>query len=124
MWMHPWMAFCLSATLSAAALGEQGQEPTPARQLLLEQRFEPVSSALDVRVARVVLPKGYSSPLHTHETPGPRYVLKGRVQVEESGQSRVYGAGEVFWQSGQWTRTENLGEEEAELVVFELVKPK
>ncbi|HWP00128.1 MAG TPA: cupin domain-containing protein [Methylococcus sp.] len=120
--MRPWMTFCLLATLSAAALGEQ--EPTPARQLLLERRFEPGSAELDVRVARMVLPKGYSSPLHTHETPGPRYVLKGRVQVEEGGQSRVYGTGEVFWQSGQWTRTENLGEEEAELVVFELVKPK
>lgn len=120
--MRPWMTFCLLTPLCAATLGEQ--EPTPARQLLLERRFEPGSAELDVRVARMVLPKGYSSPLHTHETPGPRYVLKGRVQVEESGQSRVYGTGEVFWQSGQWTRTENLGEEEAELVVFELVKPK
>jgi quercetin dioxygenase-like cupin family protein len=122
--MRPWTMFCLLVTLSVVATGVWGQEPVPARQLLLERRFEPGSPELDVRVARVVLPKGYSSPLHTHETPGPRYVLKGRVRVEEGGQSRVHGAGEVFWQSGQWTRTENLGDEEVELVVFELVKPK
>jgi quercetin dioxygenase-like cupin family protein len=51
-------------------------------------------------------------------------VLKGRVKIEEGGQTREYGPGEVFWESGQWMTAENVGEGDAEVVIVELAAPK
>ncbi|MDF9392681.1 MULTISPECIES: cupin domain-containing protein [Methylococcus] len=114
--------------LLAAAAGLDGQaiaaEAAFSRQELLEKGFEPAPPRIDVRVARVVLPVGYKTPLHTHEGPGPRYVVRGRVRVEEGGQSNTYEPGQVFWESGQWMSIENVGENEAEIILIELAKPK
>lgn len=95
-----------------------------SRQELLEKNFEPGAARVDVRVAKVNLPVGYKTPLHTHEGPGPRYVVRGRVRVEEGGQSNTYEPGQVFWESGQWMSIENVGENEAEIILVEMAKPK
>ncbi|QXP85795.1 cupin domain-containing protein [Methylococcus sp. Mc7] len=112
--------------LAAAGLGGQAiaAEPSFSRQELLEKGFEPGTPRIDVRVARVSLPVGYKTPLHTHEGPGPRYVVRGRVRVEEGGQFNTYEPGQVFWESGQWMSIENVGENEAEIILVELTKPK
>jgi quercetin dioxygenase-like cupin family protein len=118
---------CLLLLLLATAWpGSQAlaAEPSVSRQELLEKGFEPGTPRIDVRVARVVLPVGYKTPLHTHEGPGPRYVVRGRVQVEEGGQFNTYEPGQVFWESGQWMSIENVGENEAEIILVELAKPK
>ncbi|MDD2768726.1 MAG: cupin domain-containing protein [Methylococcus sp.] len=108
---------CLSGQVAAAELPF-------SRQDLLEKSFEPGAARIDVRVAKVNLPVGYKTPLHTHEGPGPRYVVRGRVRVEEGGQSNTYEPGQVFWESGQWMSIENVGENEAEIILVEMAKPK
>jgi quercetin dioxygenase-like cupin family protein len=75
-------------------------------------------------VFRIILPRGFKTPQHLHEGPGPRYVVKGRVKIEEGGQVQEYGPGQVFWESGAIMTAENLSEGEAELIVFEIVPHK
>lgn len=96
----------------------------PPRQILLEKTVEVPANKVNARVVRVIFPKGYKTPLHTHEGPGPRYVLRGRVKIEEGGQAREYGPGEVFWESGQWMTAENISEGDAEVLIVELGAPK
>jgi quercetin dioxygenase-like cupin family protein len=120
----------VSSIVSALAmLGGGGmavaEEPQmPPRKVLLEKAVDFPANKLNTRVIKVIFPQGYKTPLHTHEGPGPRYVVKGRVRIEESGQSHEYGPGEVFWETGQWMTAENVGEGEAELVIVELATPK
>lgn len=115
-------AAVLAACWGAAAIAE---EPAPiARQVLLEKAVDVTAGKVNTRVIRVTFPKGYKTPLHTHEGPGPRYVLNGRIKIEESGQAHEYGPGEVFWETGQWMTAENVGEGQAEMVIVELGAPK
>ncbi|MGI9212570.1 MAG: cupin domain-containing protein [Methylococcaceae bacterium] len=113
-----------SATLwiNSAVLADEVK--MPPRQILLEKATELPANQITARVIRVVFPQGYKTPLHTHEGPGPRYVLRGRIKVEESGQVQEYGPGEVFWETGQWMTVENISEGEAEMVIFELGNAK
>ncbi|HYE34173.1 cupin domain-containing protein [Methylocaldum sp.] len=116
-----------TAVLSAAAWAGaiHADEPKmPPRQVLLEKSVELASNKVNSRVIRIIFPQGYKTPLHTHEGPGPRYVVKGKVKIEEGGQVHEYGPGEVFWESGQWMTAENVGEGEAEVIIVELAAPK
>ncbi len=106
----------LMTTVSAGA----EEVKMPPRQILLEKAAELPTSQVNARVIRVIFPPGYKTPLHTHEGPGPRYVLRGRIKIEESGQVQEYGPGEVFWESGQWMTAENISESEAEMLIFEM----
>jgi quercetin dioxygenase-like cupin family protein len=110
------------ASWSAAAPAEEAN--MPPRQVLFEKPLDLASNKVNTRVIRVTFPKGYKTPLHTHEGPGPRYVLKGKVKIEEGGQTHEYGPGEVFWESGQWMTAENVGDGDAEMVIVELAAPK
>lgn len=96
----------------------------PPRQILMEKVTELPASQVNARIIKVIFPQGYKTPLHTHEGPGPRYVLRGRVKIEEGGQAQEYGPGEVFWESGQWMTAENISEGEAEILIFELANTK
>ncbi|MFO1418974.1 MAG: cupin domain-containing protein [Methylotetracoccus sp.] len=119
----PRIASALLATACAILPAARADEPPmPPRQVLMEKATELPSNRVNARVVRVAFPKGYKSPLHTHEGPGPRYVLKGKVRIEESGQINTYGPGEVFWETGQWMTVENVGEDEAVMIIFELGK--
>lgn len=110
------------ASWNASAPAEEAN--MPPRQVLLEKSLDLASPKVNTRVIRVTFPKGYKTPLHTHEGPGPRYVLKGKVKIEEGGQTHEYGPGEVFWESGQWMTAENVGDGDAEMVIVELAAPK
>lgn len=116
----------LAAGLAGSCASLWAEEPkpedpkAPPRQLLLEKPVDMPTNKLSTRVVRVTLPQGYKTPLHTHEGPGPRYVVKGRIKVEEGGQVHEYGPGEVFWESGQWMTAENVGQGDVELVIMEL----
>jgi quercetin dioxygenase-like cupin family protein len=118
----------LTAILFTVVLGissTQAEEiKMPPRQILFEKVVELPSNQINARVIRVIFPQGYKTPLHTHEGPGPRYVLRGRVKIEESGQIHEYGPGEVFWETGQWMSAENISEGEAEMIIMELAAPK
>ena len=94
------------------------------RQSLFTKRATLPSNTLDTRVVRVQFPKGYKTPEHTHEGPGPRYVLKGKLKVEDSGETKVYSAGDVFWETGAVMTVENVGTGKAEILIFELAPVK
>ncbi|MGX2041529.1 cupin domain-containing protein [Methylocaldum sp. MU1018] len=101
------------------------EEAAPmARQLLLKKVVPLSADTVETRVIRVQFPSGHKTPLHTHEGPGPRYVLKGRLRVEDSGETHVYGPGDVFWETGAAMTVENIGGGDAEIVIFELAPVK
>lgn len=91
-----------------------------ARKTLLQQDVTLPSPDVNVQVIKVSFPSGAKTPRHTHEGPGPRYVLKGTLQVVEGDKTGIYSQGEVFWESGQSMTVENIGGEPAELVIFQM----
>ena len=95
-----------------------------SRELLLKKHVTLAAKEVDTKVIRVRFPKGYKTPLHTHEGPGPRYVLKGKLKVEDGGQSNVFGPGDVFWETGAEMTVENVGKGEAEIIIFEMAPAK
>lgn len=95
-----------------------------SRELLLKKYVSLPAKEIDTHVIRVRFPEGYKTPLHTHEGPGPRYVLIGRLKIEDSGQSNVFGPGEVFWETGAEMLVENIGKGEAEIIIFEMAPAK
>jgi quercetin dioxygenase-like cupin family protein len=109
--------------LPAVAHAEEAQQ-MPSRQLLLRKEVIVPSNPVQTNVIRVQFPSGYKTPLHTHAGPGPRYVLKGKLRIEDAGESRVYGSGDVFWETGAAMTVENIGGGDAEIVIFELAPAK
>lgn len=91
-----------------------------SRQSLFKKRTTLPSNTVDTNVIHVKFPKGYKTPVHTHEGPGPRYVIKGKLSVEDNGETNVYGPGKVFWETGAAMTVENIGATEAEILIFEL----
>jgi len=95
-----------------------------SRELLLKKHVTLAVKEIDTNVIRVRFSKGYKTPLHTHEGPGPRYVLRGKLKIEDGGQSNVFGPGEVFWETGAEMTVENVGKGEAEIIIFEMAPAK
>ena len=96
------------------------EKPTLNRTILLENKVELPSTNIDAKVIRVTFPPAFKTPWHTHEGPGPRYVVKGKLKVVEGGKTNTYSVGDVFWESGHLMSVENMGEDSAELLIFEL----
>ncbi|MBK8814955.1 MAG: cupin domain-containing protein [Methylococcaceae bacterium] len=90
------------------------------RTPLLENTVELPSKNVNAKVIRVTFPPAFKTPWHTHDGPGPRYVVKGKLKVTEDGQVNTYGIGEVFWESGKLMQVENVGKDSAELIIFEM----
>ena len=95
-------------------------QPTMGKKVLLEKNVELPDKNIKARMIRVTFPPGFKTPWHTHRGPGPRYVIKGKLKIIEDGKEKTYSAGDVFWESGLRMSAENLTEEEAEVVIFEL----
>ncbi len=96
------------------------EKPTLNRTVLLENKVDLPSKNINAKIIRVTFPPAFKTPSHTHEGPGPRYVVKGKLKVAEGGKINTYSAGEVFWESGNLMTVENIGEDVAELIIFEL----
>lgn len=109
----------LSASFSIAVADEATALPM-VRQQLMKKVVTAPASTIEARVIRVQFPPGYKTPQHTHDGPGPRYVLKGHLQVEDSGTRQLYGPGDVFWETGGPMTVENVGGSDAEMVIFEV----
>jgi len=95
--------------------------PGLIRTILMENPVELASKSVNAKVIRVTFPPAFKTPWHTHEGPGPRYVVKGKLKVTEDGKVNTYSVGEVFWESGKLMQVENVGKETAELIIFEMV---
>jgi quercetin dioxygenase-like cupin family protein len=105
---------------SASAL----EKPGLNRTSLLEKKLTLPSPNIDAKVIRVTFPFGFKTAWHTHEGPGPRYVVKGTLKVVEHGKAGTYSAGEVFWETGELMAVENVGGDTAELIIFEIAPIK
>jgi quercetin dioxygenase-like cupin family protein len=117
------------ATLTALFLGNvqavSAQVKTSLnRTVLLEKKLELPSPNINTKMIRVAFPPAFKTPWHTHEGPGPRYVVKGTLKVVEGGKANTYSAGEVFWETGELMSVENVGDDTAELIIFELAPDK
>jgi quercetin dioxygenase-like cupin family protein len=53
-----------------------------------------------IRCDRVDFPPGGVAYRHTHPGPGIRVLLKGRIRIDSAGESREYGPGEWWYESG------------------------
>lgn len=100
------------------------EKPTLNRAVLLENNIELSSNNVNAKVIRVTFPPAFKTPWHTHEGPGPRYVVKGKLKVVEGGKTNTYAVGDVFWESGHLMSVENMGDDSAELIIFELAPVK
>lgn len=96
------------------------EQPSMKRKTLLTNSAELPSNKINGKVIKVNFPVGFKTPRHTHDGPGPRYVVKGTLQVVEGDRTGIYSEGEVFWESGQSMTVENIGGTPAELIIFEL----
>ncbi|MDO9140021.1 MAG: cupin domain-containing protein [Methylobacter sp.] len=114
------IALLLSPLAPVAAQEKTGMN----RAVLLEKELQLPSPNIDAKVIRVTFPFGFKTPWHTHEGPGPRYVVKGQLKVVEGGKENTYAAGDVFWETGALMSVENVGDAEAELIIFELAPVK
>jgi len=114
------LATLLMLNVQAVSAEEKGF----SRATLLSKQVELPSNSLDAKVMRVTIPPAFKTPQHTHEGPGPRYVVKGTLTVVEGGKTNTYSAGEVFWESGQLMTVENKGDTAAELIIVELAPAK
>ncbi|MFO1419314.1 MAG: cupin domain-containing protein [Methylotetracoccus sp.] len=94
------------------------------RQTLMNKVVQAPAATLETHVIRVQFPPGFKSAEHTHDGPGPRYVVSGRVRVEDSGQTKDFGPGDVFWETGGPMTIANIGGSDAEMVIFELAPAK
>jgi quercetin dioxygenase-like cupin family protein len=110
----------IMAGISHQAFANEPAIPGMSRQLLLKQPMPPLGDHPEARVIRVHFPSGFKTPLHTHEGPGPRYVLKGKLRVEDNGKSQVYGPGDVFWETGAAMTVQAISGDDAEMVIFEV----
>jgi len=103
----------LAGTAQAEAVG-------PSRQALMQKDVDLPSPKVRTNVIRVTFPAGAVTPLHTHPGPGPRYVLKGKLKVVDGGETKLYTAGDVFWETGHEMTVENAAGDESQLVIFEM----
>ncbi len=112
------IAGCSSAT--AGNSNTEGQAK-PSIQKVFETAAELPSNKINVVIRHATFPVGFKTPEHTHDGPGPRYVLKGKVEVQELEETQTFGAGETFWESGALMTAKNVGDEVAELIIVELL---
>jgi len=106
------------------ALGLAEEAIMPPKETLLEKELQLASPKATVKVYQISFPKGFKTPQHTHEGPGPRYIQKGRIRIDEAGTLKEYGPGQVFWETGEVMTAENVSDGEAVLIIFEIVPDK
>ncbi|ESS67656.1 hypothetical protein MGMO_160c00020 [Methyloglobulus morosus KoM1] len=102
-----------------AVSADEGK-PGLIRTTLLENPVELPSKNINAKVIRVTFPPHYKTPWHTHEGPGPRYVVRGKFEVTDNGMVKTYSTGEVFWETGKLMAVENVDTKTAELIIFEM----
>jgi quercetin dioxygenase-like cupin family protein len=93
---------------------------TAQRTTLLEKDVQLPSASVNAKVIHVVFPHAFKTPSHTHVGPGPRYIIKGKLQVVDKSGKQEYSKGQVFWETGEEMTIENIGPAEAEVVIFEM----
>jgi len=76
----------------------------------------------NILVRTVEWPVGFKTKAHTHKGPGPRYVLSGKVRIDDQGKIGEYSAGETFWHVGGFPHTaENIAQTPSKVLIIELL---
>jgi hypothetical protein len=78
---------------------ELGGDGVSSRLALATSIELPAPSCL-LRCDRVDFPPGGTALLHTHQGPGIRCLLKGRIRIETAGTTHSYGPLEPWFESG------------------------
>ena len=111
--------------VSIMACGGSGSSATIAPEELSTLLFEKVvdlpSKKVNVAVFHVKLPVGFITPAHTHEGPGPRYLIEGTTEIVIGETTETYTAGEAFWEPGDLMTDENVGDVPVELIAVRLL---
>jgi quercetin dioxygenase-like cupin family protein len=102
------------------AVSADETKPGLIRTMLMENPVELPNKNINAKVIRVTFPPHYKTPWHTHEGPGPRYVVRGKFEVTDNGTVKTYSNGEVFWETGAKMAVQNMSDQTAELIIFEL----
>ncbi len=110
-------------SVSLPILAESQADTSMSRTVLLENSVA-MPEHFNSKVTRVVFPPAFKTPAHTHDGPGPRYVVKGALKVIEGNKTAIYKAGDVFWETGELMSVENLSNAPAELILFEMLPVK
>lgn len=105
--------------VAEAVSADEGKEGL-IRTTIMENPVELPSKNINAKVIRVTFPAHFKTPWHTHEGPGPRYVVRGKFEVTDNGTVKTYSNGEVFWETGKLMAIQNTSNETAELIIFEL----
>ena len=90
------------------------------RTTLLEKPVQLPGNSVNAKVIHVSFPPAFKTPLHTHEGPGPRYIIAGKLKVVDKSGEKTYTTGQVFWETGEQMTIENIGQTSAEVVIFEM----
>jgi quercetin dioxygenase-like cupin family protein len=114
------VALTLPLIFAVDAVSADEGKPGLIRTTIMENPVELPSKSINTKVMRVTFPAHYKTPWHTHEGPGPRYVVHGKFEVTDNGTVNTYSNGDVFWETGKLMAIENTSNETAELIIFEL----
>jgi len=118
----------LSALAASAFLitGTQAADPAkPIKEKFIDRNVELPDKDFNILVRTVEWPVGYKSKPHTHKGPGPRYVLSGKVRIDDQGKIGEYSAGETFWHVGGFDHTaENIADGPTKVLIIELLPKK
>lgn len=97
----------------------------PVKEKLIDRLVELPDKDFNILVRTVEWPVGFKSKPHTHKGPGPRYVLRGKVRIDDQGKVGEYSAGESFWHPGGFPHTaENIASEPSKVLIIELLPKK
>ena len=96
--------------VSPIAVETKGQHPTIKFEQVLSGHLKDVNGKYKMRITEVILdPGGYVSE-HQHRGPGVRSITAGELTITEEGKTRVYKAGDYFFEAGDITnRADNKG---------------
>lgn len=101
-------------------LADDNEKPLKNNLMLMETALP--SAEFNTKVRTITWPVGYTSKVHSHAGPGPRYVLKGIVQITENGQSQKYRSGDTFWYSAQFPhQAQNVATVPTQVLIIELL---
>ena len=115
--------------LAGAAIGlafnTNASDTKPVRTVFIDRDVEIPDRNFNMLVRTMEWPVGYKSKPHMHKGPGPRYVLSGKVRIDDQGKIGEYSAGETFWHDGGFEHTaENIADTPTRVLIIELLPRK
>lgn len=116
------VAVALLVAIATSSAGFAADAAKPLKEKLIERLVELPDKHFNILVRTVEWPVGYKSKPHTHAGPGPRYVLSGKVRIDDAGTIGEYEGGQSFWHAGGFPHTaENIASTPSKVLIIELL---